>query len=164
MGVLRKNDKYILPTKTNLYLDPAPQQIAAVNNICALISQGVPAYKAIEELRQISRNEFYNLIHYNQQLKENYSRACEEREVVMFDKALEAATDTSNDFYLNDKGIMVPNPVTVQRARLITDTILRMLATMNNKKYGSKSTAEVNVNVMQPLTVIEAEEILKQIE
>ncbi len=154
MGAIRKYSSYNLPNVQDFFINPTNQQITAFNNICAEITNGTPAYKAIEELKQISRQEFYNLLHFNESLKESYARACEEREVVMFDKALE----------VDEKGFRVPNPVTVQRARLATETILKMLATMNHKKFGNKTTIDANVNVMQPLTVIEADEILKQIE
>jgi len=164
MGAIRKHSSYNLPNVQDFYINPTNQQITAFNNICSEITNGTPAYKAIEELKQISRQEFYNLLHFNESLKESYARACEEREVVMFDKALEVALDNSNDWYINEKGFRVPNPVTVQRARLATETILKMLATMNHKKFGNKTTIDANVNVMQPLTVIEADEILKQIE
>jgi len=156
--------KYNLPTETDYYQHATIQQVQAINNVFGLVSKGLPVYKAIEELQQISRSEFFNILHFNPQLKDDYSRACEEREVVMFDKALEIALDGSSDWYVNEKGATVPNPVTVQRARLASDIILRMLATMNHKKYGNRLNVEANINVMNPLTTTEAEEILKEIE
>jgi len=158
-----KHKTYTLPKRIN-YSNPSPEQIQAFNNINSLIAQGTPAYKAIQQMQSLSRETFYNLISFNESLKDTYARACEEREVVMFDKALEVACDSSKDWYVNDKGATVPNPVTVQRSRLITDTILKMLATMNHKKYGNRLNVDSTVTVMQPLTVIEAEEILKDIE
>ena len=154
----------ILPIETTYFQHQNNQQLQAVNNVCALVSQGMAAYKAIDQLNQISRNEFYNILFANSDLQNNYARATEEREVVMFNKALDVAMDGSNDWYVNEKGATVPNPVTVQRARLASDIILRMLATMNHKKYGSRLNVEANVNVMQPLTMLEADEILKQLE
>lgn len=130
---------YIRPEYKD-FSKPSDKDKQAINNIMARISEGEPAYQAIANLKQINREDFYGYVNNSDQLTAIYARACEEREVVMFDKALSVAYDDSNDWYVNEKGASVPNPVAVQRSRLVTDTILKMLATMNRKKYGNSTT------------------------
>jgi hypothetical protein len=83
---------------------------------------------------------------------------------VLFNSALDVARDTSNDFYIDENGNRKPNPVAVQRARLINDTIFKSLSIMNNKKYGTKATIEANVNTTQPLSLEQVNEILNTID
>ena len=155
---------FTLPSKAIDYTNPTPEQIEAFHNITTLIRKGTPMYKAAEQLQQMTPNTFTHLAAANDSLKLAYARACEEREVVLFDRALEVATDNTNDFYINDKGCLVPNPVAVQRSRVIIDTVFKALAIMNHKKYGNRLNVDANVNVTNPLTPDEAAKILNELE
>jgi hypothetical protein len=69
----------------------------------------------------------------------------------MFEKIRVISENRENDMYINDKGVLTPNPVAVQRDRLITDNYFKILARMNNKKYGTVALEknDVTVNVQQ---------------
>lgn len=155
---------FTLPSKAIDYTNPTPEQIEAFNNTIELISKGLAMTKACDQLQQITSHTFTHLTAANESLKLIYARACEEREVVLFDRALEVATDNTNDFYMNDKGCLVPNPVAVQRSRVIIDTVFKALAIMNHKKYGNRLNVDANVNVTNPLTPDEAAKILNELE
>jgi len=155
---------FTLPSKAIDYSNPTPEQLEAFNNTIELISKGLAMTKACDQLQQITSHTFTHLVAANDNLKSIYARACEEREVVLFDKALEVATDNTNDFYINDKGCLVPNPVAVQRSRVIIDTVFKALAIMNHKKYGNRLNVDANVNVTNPLTPDEAAKILNELE
>jgi len=155
---------FTLPSKAIDYSKPTPEQLTAFNNTIELISKGLAMTKACDKLQQITSHTFTHLVAANDNLKSIYARACEEREVVLFDRALEVATDNTNDFYVNDKGCLVPNPVAVQRSRVIMDTVFKALAIMNHKKYGNRLNVDANVNVTNPLTPDEAAKILNELE
>ncbi len=159
----KERKTYTLP-KVIDYTNPKPEQIQAITDILAEVSKGKSVSKAIEELKNISQTTFTNLISNNESLMINYARACEEREVVLFNSALEVAQDTSNDFYIDENGNRKPNPVAVQRARLINDTIFKSLAIMNNKKYGSKVQVDANVQHTQPLSIDQVNTIIKELD
>jgi hypothetical protein len=158
-----KRKVYTLPKAID-YSNPTTQQIQAITQILNEVSKGNSVTKAIDKLQTISQSTFTQIVYTNETLKTNYARACEEREVVLFNSALDVARDTSNDFYIDENGNRKPNPVAVQRARLINDTIFKSLSIMNNKKYGTKATIEANVNTTQPLSLEQVNEILNTID
>ena len=121
---------FTLPSKAIDYSNPTPEQLDAFKNVISIVSNGTPLNKALDTVRQLNVNQFHGLLKDNPLLRDSYARACEEREVVLFDRALEVATDNTNDFYMNDKGCLVPNPVAVQRSRVIIDTVFKALAIM----------------------------------
>lgn len=140
-------------TDTRIILDTEQQK--AFESILSNIAQGMSLYQATKQQNTLSLRVFYNIINIDAQYRYNYARATEERERVMFEQTLVIATDNSNDMYLNEKGVLVPNPVAVQRARLQCDVIDKMLARMNHKKYGNRSTIggdKDNPIIIQPIT------------
>ena len=155
---------FTLPSKAIDYSNPTPEQLDAFKNVISIVSNGTPLNKALDTVRQLNVNQFHGMLRDNPLLRDSYARACEEREVVLFDRALEVATDNTNDFYVNDKGCLVPNPVAVQRSRVIIDTVFKALAIMNHKKYGNRLNVDANVNVTNPLTPDEAAKILNELE
>ena len=131
------------------------EQQDAINTIFAEIAEGKSMYEAVKNQSSLNLRTIYNIINIDADYRRTYAQANEERERVMFERTLLIAVDTSNDMYMNDKGVMVPNPVAVQRARLQCDVIDKMLARMNHKKYGQKSTVsgdKENPIVIQAIT------------
>lgn len=143
----KKKIDYKLP-KVVKYRDPTEQELIAFNNICNAISRNKTVHQACEEVKQLSYAQFNRIVATKHpEALELYARACEEREVNKFNLIEQIANDTSNDFYMNDKGVLVPNPVAVQRARLQIDTLFRELSIMNNKKFGKLTTKNVEGTV-----------------
>ena len=131
------------------------EQQDAINTIFAEIASGKSMYEAVKNQAVLNLRTIYNIINIDADYRRTYAQANEERERVMFERTLLIAVDTSNDMYMNDKGVLVPNPVAVQRARLQCDVIDKMLARMNHKKYGQKSTVsgdKDNPIVIQAIT------------
>lgn len=134
--------KFTLPKKTD-YTNPKPEELQAFRNICSMIAEGHSLSMSCETLMEMSISKFNDILAQNgDDLKEVYARACEEREQRMFDFIEVEAKNDANDWYINDRGTKVPNPVAVQRSRLVIDTAMKMLAVMNNKKYGTKHTLQ----------------------
>jgi hypothetical protein len=71
----------------------------------------------------------------------------------MNEKLMKRLTNDKNDTYTNDKGIQAPNPVRVQRDRLIYDATRYQLERMNPKKYGANVTVKGDAD--NPLQVIQ---------
>jgi hypothetical protein len=147
----KKKKLYNLP-KAITPKEPTPEQIQAFSNVCDVIAKGNSVHEATKEVMQLCYSSFNALVATKHpQILEIYARATEEREVRMFEQIRLISEDRSNDMYMNDKGVMAPNPVAVQRDRLITDNYFKMLARMNNKKYGTiaQEKNDVTVNVQQ---------------
>ena len=148
----KKKIEYKLP-RSVIQKDPTPQEIQAFQNVCELIAKGYTVHNATKELKQINYGKFNRIVATKHPLiLETYARACEERELLIFESILEEANDRTNDVIINDKGVLIPNNANVQRSRLIIDTKFRFLSQMNNKKYGSKAAGSgdtTNVTIEQ---------------
>lgn len=139
--------------ETKIILSSEQQQ--AIEIIFSIIASGKSMFEAVKNQSILNLRTIYNIINIDADYRRTYAQANEERERVMFESTFNIAVDTSNDMYMNDKGVMVPNPVAVQRARLQCDVIDKMLARMNHKKYGQKSTVsgdKDNPIVIQAIT------------
>jgi hypothetical protein len=147
----KKKKLYNLP-KAITHKEPTPEQIQAFSNVCNVIAKGYSVHEATKEVMQLCYSSFNALVSTKHpQILEIYARATEEREVRMFESILNVAENRAEDLYMTDKGVLAPNPVAVQRDRLIIDTKLKVLARMNNKKYGTiaQEKNDVTVNVQQ---------------
>jgi len=83
--------------------------------------------------------------------REQYARACELRADAIFEEAIEIADNSTQDFIETENGPVFVNEH-VQRSRLRVDTRKWAAGKLNPKKYGDKSTVDVNVRRVSELT------------
>lgn len=141
------------PNNIDVHLTEVEQN--AFNGIIKHITEGNSLANALETIQGLEKTKMYRCINLDAHKRNIYARATEEREAVLFEKTLLIAMDNSNDMYMNEKGVLVPNPVAVQRSRLLCDVIDKMLARMNRKKYGNSTTLRGDVDnpvVIQAIT------------
>jgi len=122
------------------------------NVLNKLVIKGIGITKAIKQTEGITIAQFYNIVDFDSQFREHYTRANELRAELINDKLTKRINDDSQDFYINDKGNLVPNAVRVQRDRLIYDATKFQLERMNPKKYGQSTTIKGDAN--NPLQVV----------
>lgn len=77
---------------------------------------------------------------------------------------VERIENDTTDYYINDKGVKIPNAVRVQRDRLIYDATKFQLERMNPKKFLNNSSTNIQVNIGAPLSPDEVNNILKELE
>ena len=71
-------------------------------------------------------------------LADNYARAMESRQEVIFEEILVIADDQEGDVYKNDEGIEFTNHNVIQRSKVRIEARQWVLGRMNAKKYGNK--------------------------
>jgi hypothetical protein len=96
-------------------------------------------------------------------LLHQYTRATESRADLIAERMVRNSHNRANDFYTDSDGNLKPNPVAVQRDRLILDTDKWLLSKLMPKKYGDRLTLEGEVKTSQPLTIENINMILNEI-
>ena len=106
---------------------------------------------------------FDDMINKNPTLLMQYTRATESRADLIAERMIRNSHNRANDFYTDSEGNLKPNPVAVQRDRLILDTDKWLLSKLMPKKYGDKLTLDGEVKTGQPLTIENINMILNEI-
>ena len=88
---------------------------------------------------------------YDKAFFNNYTRACEERAEAIFDEIIEIADDSTGDIKTTEDGIKTFNPEFTARSKIKIDARKWSLSKMKPKKYGDRTTTDLNLNVEQPL-------------
>ena len=96
-------------------------------------------------------------------LLHQYTRATEARADLIAERMVRNSHNRANDFYTDSEGNLKPNPVAVQRDRLILDTDKWLLSKLMPKKYGDRLTLDGEVKTGQPLTIENINMILNEI-
>jgi hypothetical protein len=96
-------------------------------------------------------------------LLHQYTRAMEARADLIAERMVRNSHNRSNDFYTDSEGNLKPNPVSVQRDRLILDTDKWLLSKLMPKKYGDKLTLDGEVKTGAPLTIENINVILNEL-
>ncbi len=105
---------------------------------------GMPDYKT-----------FNNWIKEKDQLFQQYARAREERADLIFDEILEIADQSNADYAgTRDDGSLIIDGENIQRSKLKIDARKWMLGKMQPKKYGDKSTLELEGSEDKPINII----------
>jgi len=104
------------------------------------IEGGKPLRQVLKEKDTPSPATFYKWIDKDQNMLKRYVRACELRADSIFEDLLSIADDGSNDTYTDSKGRERTDQEVIGRSRLRVDARKWMLAKMNPKKYGDKTT------------------------
>lgn len=128
------------------------------------IERGQSLRDAVKGL--MSKGTFYQIVDSNEEYKNQYARACEERENSIFEDILVISDDSSADTYTDDDGNEHTNNEAIQRSRLRIDARKWMLSKMRPKKYGDKveldNKGEIAVKVS--MSKEEAKEISQMLE
>jgi len=111
----------------------------------------------------LNPNTFFNMLEKDPQLIKQYTRALELKADVIAERIIRNSHNRSNDFYTDADGNQKPNPVSVQRDRLILDADKWLLSKIAPKKYGDKLTLDGEVKGSAPLTIENINMILNEI-
>ena len=111
----------------------------------------------------LNPNSFFNTIDKDPLLIKHYTRALELKADLIAERIILNSHNRANDFYTDSEGNLKPNPVAVQRDRLILDTDKWLLSKLMPKKYGDKLTLDGEVKTGNPLTIENINMILNEI-
>ena len=125
-------------------------------------SNGIGLNKAAK-MYGLNPNSFFNTIDKDPLLLKHYTRALELKADLIAERIILNSHNRSNDFYIDGDGNQKPNPVAVQRDRLMLDADKWLLSKIAPKKYGDKLTLDGEVKTGQPLTIENINMILNEI-
>ena len=111
----------------------------------------------------LNPNSFFNTIDKDPLLLKHYTRALELKADLIAERIILNSHNRANDFYTDSEGNLRPNPVAVQRDRLILDTDKWLLSKLMPKKYGDKLTLDGEVKTGAPLTIENINVILNEL-
>jgi len=111
----------------------------------------------------LDKKSFMLMIEKDTSLLHQYTRATEARADLIAERMVRNSHNRANDFYTDSEGNLKPNPVAVQRDRLILDTDKWLLSKLMPKKYGDRLTLDGEVKTGQPLTIENINMILNEI-
>jgi predicted HTH domain antitoxin len=111
----------------------------------------------------LNKKTFDDMIQKDSLLLNQYVRATEARADLIAERMVRNSHNRANDFYTDSEGNLKPNPVAVQRDRLILDTDKWLLSKLMPKKYGDRLTLDGEVKTGQPLTIENINMILNEI-
>jgi predicted HTH domain antitoxin len=136
---------------------------AKFKNIIDLIeTKGESLNKAAKQIGLDTRS-FHDMIQKDAVLLHQYTRAMELRADLIAERMVRNSHNRANDFYTDSEGNVKPNPVAVQRDRLILDTDKWLLSKLMPKKYGDKLTLDGEVKTGNPLTIENINMILNEL-
>ena len=117
-----------------------------------MIEKGHGIHKAIKQVDNINIHSFFEVIQFNTQYLNQYTHSQELRAEKILNRMDKYVHDTHNDTYINEKGVLLPNAVKVQRNRLMYDMDKWHLSKLNPKKYGDNITVKGDAD--NPLQIV----------
>ena len=111
----------------------------------------------------LDKKSFLLMIEKDTSLLHQYTHAMELRADLIAERMVRNSHNRANDFYTDSEGNLKPNPVAVQRDRLILDTDKWLLSKLMPKKYGDRLTLDGEVKTGAPLTIENINMILNEI-
>lgn len=111
----------------------------------------------------LNPNTFFNMVEKDGLLLKQYTRALELKADVIAERIVRNSHNRLNDFYIDADGNNRPNPVAVQRDRLMLDADKWLLSKIAPKKYGDKLTLDGEVKTGAPLTIENINVILNEL-
>jgi hypothetical protein len=130
--------------------------------ITLIESKGESLTKATKKIG-LDKKSFMLMIEKDTSLLHQYTRATEARADLIAERMVRNSHNRANDFYTDSDGNLKPNPVAVQRDRLILDTDKWLLSKLMPKKYGDRLTLDGEVKTGNPLTIENINMILNEI-
>ena len=125
-------------------------------------NKGIGLNKAAKKYG-LNPNTFFNMVEKDSLLLKQYTRALELKADVIAERIIRNSHNRSNDFYTDSEGNVKPNPVAVQRDRLMLDADKWLLSKIAPKKYGDKLTLDGEVKTGNPLTIENINMILNEL-
>ena len=125
-------------------------------------NKGIGLNKAAKKYG-LNPNTFFNMVEKDSFLLKQYTRALELKADVIAERIIRNSHNRSNDFYTDSEGNVKPNPVAVQRDRLMLDADKWLLSKIAPKKYGDKLTLDGEVKTGNPLTIENINMILNEL-
>ena len=114
--------------------------------------------------REITRLQFIDYIEKDVRLVDAYARAVEYRNDLKAENIIRLAHSRVNDFYTDKDGNIRPNPVAVQRDRLIIDSEKWLLSKLAPKKYGDRIQIDADIKHTAPLNMDQVNQILAELD
>lgn len=143
-----KNEE--LQTKALQVIDMIQKQGLSLRQAC--INVNVPSNSMLQYMAIDTR------------LIEQYANAMEIRADLLAESMLEKTRDRSNDMYTDKDGNLRPNPVAVQRDRLIADKEQWYISVVAPKKYGNQLNINAEVKSSAPLNMDQVNQILQELD
>lgn len=112
----------------------------------------------------VPNNTMLDYMAIDTRLIEHYSHAMEARADLLAENMLEKTRDRSNDMYTDKDGNLRPNPVAVQRDRLIADKEQWYISVVAPKKYGNQLNINAEVKSSAPLNMDQVNQILAELD
>jgi hypothetical protein len=136
-----------------------------VNSICAFMEDGLSLRQAIVG-QGINRATFYEWLKDDEELADQYARACEARADKIFDEILEIADDASSDKIevqiSEDVTVERENHEFINRSKVKIDARKWCLAKMMPKKYGDKIDVGLEGTINQNISMIGLPDFMKK--
>ena len=114
--------------------------------------------------REITRMQFIDYIEKDVRLVDAYARAVEYRNDLKAENIIRLAHNRTSDMYTDKDGNIRPNPVAVQRDRLIIDAEKWLLSKLAPKKYGDRIQIDAEVKHTAPLNMDQVNQILAELD
>jgi len=154
--------------RTVYHNEPTAEQLdatwKAANKVIHLVGEeGLSMAKACKQIGMI-QSKFLDVVNNAPHLVECYARAVDQRNDMIANRIIKVANDRSNDFFTDSEGKIRPNPVAVQRDRLIIDSEKWLLSKLAPKKYGDRIQIDAEVKHTAPLSIDQVNDILKQLD
>lgn len=130
--------------------------------ITLIETKGESLTKATKKIG-LDKKSFLLMIEKDSTLLHQYTRATESRADLIAERMIRNSHNRANDFYTDSEGKLKPNPVAVQRDRLILDADKWLLSKLAPKKYGDRLTLDGEVKTGQPLTIENINMILNEL-
>jgi hypothetical protein len=145
-----------------------PERLEQLQNTAEKVIQlmetkGLSMFKACKEVG-IPHNSFLDFIDKDERLIDKYTRAIAIKSEMKNEQLTAIAANRDNDFYIDGEGNKRPNPVAVQRDRLLIDTLKWQLSKEAPRKYGDRINIDAKVEHTQPLTIDQVNDILRQLD
>ena len=126
-------------------------------------TKGLSMFKACKQI-DIKHNSFLDFIDKDERLIDNYTRAIALKNDIKNEQLTKIALNRSNDFYTDKDGNIKPNPVAVQRDRLLIDTLKWQLSKEAPRKYGDRLQIDADIKTSAPLNMDQVNQILQELD
>ena len=127
-----------------------PERVPVYEEICIRISKGEVLTSICEDLHMPPALRVYDWLHAEPAFAQAYARARDAGFDKLAEECVKIAEDGSNDYMMSKDGPQLDREH-VQRSKLRIETRLKLLAKWDPKRYGEKSTMDLNAVVEQKL-------------
>lgn len=128
------------------------EQIETIfEEICKRIEEGEAVRTILRDKGTPSTETFYKWVDADENKSKRYARAKELMASGMFEDIVLISDGTGDDLLIDEDGVAQVNHQVIQRDRLRVDSRKWALSKLNPKKYGDRTTTDLNVNIEQPL-------------